>query len=108
MALVNNRKDLTTEEKTKIICLLVGEEGIDRTMKVVTEARSKGAWVLVVTDVSDFEEKGEANEVVKIPYLKHFGGLLALLVLQVLVLEMAEAKGGDIDNPRNITKFVLV
>jgi glucosamine--fructose-6-phosphate aminotransferase (isomerizing) len=108
MALVNNSKHLKPEEKTKIICILVGEEGVDRSIKVVNEARAKGAWVMVLTDLSDFEEKAKADEVVKIPYLKHFGGILGLIVLQVLVLEMAEARGGDIDNPRNITKFVLV
>ena len=109
MALVNNENDLKPEEKTKIICLLIGEEGVNRALKVVKEARSKGAWVMVLTDIQNFEEKGTpADEVVKIPYLKHFGGVLGLIVLQVLVLEMAEAKGGDIDNPRNITKYVVV
>ena len=109
MALVNNQKDLENEEKTKIICLLVGEEGIDRSLKVVNEAHNKGAWVLVVTDQTNLKKKGSlADKEIKIPYLKHLGGLLALIVLQVLVLEMAEAKGGDVDNPRNITKFVVV
>jgi glucosamine--fructose-6-phosphate aminotransferase (isomerizing) len=109
MALVNNQKDLKLEEKTKVICLLVGEEGIDRSLKVVNEAHNKGAWVLVVTDQSNLKEKGSlADREIKIPYLKHLGGVLALVVLQVLVLEMAEAKGGDVDNPRNITKFVVV
>lgn len=109
MALVDNSADLPPEKKTKIICLLVGEEGIERAIKVVSEARKKGAWVLVVTDLPNLEERGgEADEIVKIPYLKHLGGILALIVLQVLVLEMAEAKGGDVDNPRNITKFVVV
>jgi glucosamine--fructose-6-phosphate aminotransferase (isomerizing) len=109
MALVNNEKDLKDEDKTKIICLLVGEKGIDRSIKVVNEAHDKGAWVLVVTDQTNLKEKGsKADEEIKIPYLKHLGGILALIVLQVLVLEMAEARGGDVDNPRNITKFVVV
>ena len=96
-------------EKTKVIVFATENEHLERTLMVVREIQKKGGWVAVATDLPDLEQRNvQPDFLLTTPYLKHFGSYLAFLPFQILITKIAELKGIDIDNPKNITKFIVL
>src|SRR5215203_3239480 len=75
----------------------------------IQEIRARGARTIVIAHDGDDDVVPYANEVVRIPECSPLlAPLLAVVPLQVFALELAQAKGLDIDQPRNLAKSVTV
>lgn len=107
MALINESAQ-NEKQKTKVICLLNESDNSERVFKVIKEIQSKNGWVALITNIQNISEITDVvpDFVVKVPFLKHFDSFLTILPMQLLVLKIAQLKQLDIDNPKNITKFV--
>ncbi len=87
-----------------------GKDSLHR--KVVSniqEIRARGARVLAIAEAGDVEVLPFADLVIRIPLASTlFEPLLAVAPLQIFAMELATAKGLDVDQPRNLAKSVTV
>ncbi len=75
----------------------------------IQEIRARGARVIAVAELGDVAVVPFADEVIRIPLAApFFEPLLAVVPLHVFGMELATAKGLDVDQPRNLAKSVTV
>lgn len=75
----------------------------------IQEIRARGARVIAIAEKGDASVLPYADEVIPIPLVSPFlEPLLAVAPLQMFALELAAAKGLDVDKPRNLAKSVTV
>jgi len=75
----------------------------------IQEIRARGARVIALAEKGDAAVLPHADEVITIPLASTFmEPLLAVVPLHIFGMELASAKGLDIDQPRNLAKSVTV
>lgn len=75
----------------------------------IQEIRARGAETIVIAEEGDTAVEAYANHVIRIPQSPTLlQPLLATVPLQIFACAMAEAKGYDVDQPRNLAKSVTV
>ena len=75
----------------------------------IQEITARGARVIAIAEQGDAAAIQIADEVVPIPLADPlFEPLLAVTPLQMFAMELASAKGLDVDQPRNLAKSVTV
>ncbi|MEO8528022.1 MAG: glutamine--fructose-6-phosphate transaminase (isomerizing) [Pseudolysinimonas sp.] len=75
----------------------------------IQEIRARGARVIAIAEIGDVEVIPFVDEVIRIPFAGPlFEPLLAVVPLHVFAMELATAKGLDVDQPRNLAKSVTV
>jgi glucosamine--fructose-6-phosphate aminotransferase (isomerizing) len=75
----------------------------------VQEVRARGARTFVIAEEGDTEAANYAEQVFYIPASPVLmSPLLSVVPLQMFALELATAKGLDVDQPRNLAKSVTV
>lgn len=97
------------EENTLVNAVLTQEELYDKTISNITEVKSRGAFVMAVTNVGHSKIEEVADYVVYIPKTnKYFTNTLAIIPLQLFGYFVSAGKGYDVDHPRNLAKSVTV
>ncbi|MDF9809926.1 glutamine--fructose-6-phosphate transaminase (isomerizing) [Aurantimicrobium minutum] len=75
----------------------------------IQEIRARGARVIAIAEQGDAAVLPYADEVIQIPLADPmFEPILAVVPLQIFAMELADAKGLDVDQPRNLAKSVTV
>ncbi len=75
----------------------------------IQEIRARGARVIAIAEIGDVAVVPFADEVIRIPLAApFFEPLLAVVPLHIFGMELATAKGLDVDQPRNLAKSVTV
>jgi glucosamine--fructose-6-phosphate aminotransferase (isomerizing) len=75
----------------------------------IQEIRARGARVIAIAEKGDAAVLPFADEVIPIPLADPlFEPILAVLPLHIFGMELAAAKGLDVDQPRNLAKSVTV
>jgi glutamine---fructose-6-phosphate transaminase (isomerizing) len=75
----------------------------------IQEIRARGARVIAIAELGDVEVVPFADEVIRTPLAGGlFEPLLAVAPLHIFGMELAAAKGLDVDQPRNLAKSVTV
>lgn len=75
----------------------------------IQEVRARGAKTIVIAEEGDEAVKAYAEHVFYIPEAPTLlAPLLSTVPLQIFALELAQAKGYDVDQPRNLAKSVTV
>ncbi len=75
----------------------------------IQEIRARGARIIAIAEVGDAAVLPFADTVIRIPLAAPlFEPLLAVVPLQMFAMELATAKGLDVDQPRNLAKSVTV
>lgn len=73
------------------------------------EVRARGARTIVIAEDGDDAVLGSADLVVRVPRVPTLmAPLVTVVPLQVFAMEVASAKGLDVDQPRNLAKSVTV
>ncbi|MEQ6897180.1 glutamine--fructose-6-phosphate transaminase (isomerizing) [Microbacterium sp. KR10-403] len=81
----------------------------DKVVSNIQEIRARGARVIVIAEEGDAAVLPFADEVLRIPLAGPlFEPLLAVVPLHIFAMGLAEAKGLDVDQPRNLAKSVTV
>lgn len=97
------------EEGTLIAAVVTQEELYKKTISNIVELKSRGAFVLAVTNTGHTEIEKSADYVIYIPQTnKYFTNSLAIIPLQLFSYYVAVGKGCDVDKPRNLAKSVTV
>ncbi|GGE82520.1 glutamine--fructose-6-phosphate transaminase (isomerizing) [Mycetocola zhadangensis] len=75
----------------------------------IQEIRARGAKIIAIAEEGDAAVLPFADTVIRIPLAAPlFEPLLAVIPLQIFAMELAIAKGLDVDQPRNLAKSVTV
>ncbi len=101
-------------EPGQVVFVIVPSPRDERSLhaKVVSniqEIRARGARVIAIAEEGDVAVLPHADEVIRIPLASpFFEPLLAVIPLHIFGMELAAAKGLDVDQPRNLAKSVTV
>ena len=75
----------------------------------MAEIRARGARVIVIAERGDTAAASLAHDVIEVPAVATLHSpLVSVIPLQILAAEIAQARGLDIDKPRNLAKSVTV
>jgi glucosamine--fructose-6-phosphate aminotransferase (isomerizing) len=75
----------------------------------IQEIKARGAKVIAIAEEGDLEVANSADEVFYIPKTHPMmAAQLSVIPLQIFAMELATAKGLDVDQPRNLAKSVTV
>jgi len=75
----------------------------------IQEIRARGARVIAIAELGDVAVVPYADEVIRIPLASPLvEPLLSVVPLHIFGMELATAKGLDVDQPRNLAKSVTV
>ena len=75
----------------------------------IQEIKARGAKVIAIAEAGDTDVEKYADEVFYIPQTHPMmAAQLSVLPLQIFAMELATAKGLDVDQPRNLAKSVTV
>jgi glucosamine--fructose-6-phosphate aminotransferase (isomerizing) len=87
-----------------------GEDSLHpKVVSNIQEIKARGAKVIAIAEDGDQEVVKYADEVFYIPQTHPFmAAQLSVLPLQIFAIELASAKGLDVDQPRNLAKSVTV
>ena len=81
----------------------------DKIVSNIQEVRARGARTIVIAEEGDDAVEAYADLVIRIPQAPTLlQPLLSVIPLQVFACEMADARGHDVDQPRNLAKSVTV
>lgn len=97
------------EPGTLVAAVSTQPELYEKIISNMEQVKSRGAFVLAVTNVGNNAIEKAADYVVKIPDTNRwFTNSLAIIPLQQFAYYIAVARGCDVDKPRNLAKSVTV
>ena len=97
------------EKGTLVVALVTQELLYGKIVSNIVEVRTRGAFVLAVTNEDNKDIEKNADYVFYIPKTNRmFTGLMTTIPLQLFAYYVAVAKGCDVDQPRNLAKSVTV
>ncbi|MDY6353096.1 MAG: glutamine--fructose-6-phosphate transaminase (isomerizing) [Lachnospiraceae bacterium] len=97
------------EDHTLVTAIATQKDLYPKTVSNIVEVRTRGAFVLAVTNEGDTDMEENADYVIYIPQTnRYFTNSLAIIPLQLFAYYVAVGKGCDVDKPRNLAKSVTV
>lgn len=97
------------EDGTLVAAVSTQPDLYKKTLSNIVEVKSRGAFVLAVTNVGNTEIEKAADYVIYIPETNpYFTDSLAIIPLQLFAYYVSVGKGCDVDKPRNLAKSVTV
>ncbi len=97
------------EEGTLVAAVATQNSLFKKTLSNIVEVRTRGAFVLAVTNEGNTEIEKAADYVIYIPQTnQYFTNSLAIIPLQLFSYYVAVGRGCDVDKPRNLAKSVTV
>lgn len=97
------------EDGTLVVAVLTQEELYKKTISNIQEVRTRGAFVMAVTNAHHTDAEKNADYVIYLPETNsYFTNSLAVIPLQLFGYYVALGRGLDVDKPRNLAKSVTV
>ena len=97
------------EEGTLVVGLMTQSSLSEKTQSNLVEVKSRGAYLMGVTQYGNYSIEDTVNFVVYTPKTDpHFATSLAIIPLQLMGYYVSVARGLDVDKPRNLAKSVTV
>jgi glucosamine--fructose-6-phosphate aminotransferase (isomerizing) len=98
------------EAGTVVVAVATRGRLLPKIISNIQEVKARGATVIVVANDGDDETASHADEVLWVPETANelFAPAVDVVPLQLFAYRIAEARGNDIDKPRNLAKTVTV
>ena len=97
------------EEGTLVTAVVTQDNLYKKVMSNIVEVRTRGAFVMAVTNEDNTEIEKVSDYVVYIPKTnRYFTNSLAIIPLQLFSYYVSVGRGLDVDKPRNLAKVVTV
>ncbi len=97
------------EEGTLVTAVVTQANLYKKVMSNIVEVRTRGAFVMAVTNEDNTEIEKVSDYVVYIPKTnRYFTNSLAIIPLQLFSYYVSVGRGLDVDKPRNLAKSVTV
>lgn len=97
------------EDGTLVVAVATQEDLYKKTVSNMVEVKTRGAFVMAVTNEGNTDIEKAADYVIYVPQTnKYFTNSLAIIPLQLFGYYVSVGKGCDVDKPRNLAKSVTV
>jgi glutamine---fructose-6-phosphate transaminase (isomerizing) len=97
------------DEEMPVVVTVTRNKTYEKVLGNVEEVRARGGMVIAVATEGDEEITKKAQDVIYIPETDPMVAPIVLVVpLQLLAYHVADLKGTDVDQPRNLAKSVTV
>lgn len=96
-------------ENVPVIALATQEDVYGKVISNIREVKARGAYVVLISMDEKLDDMAICDKHIRIPKLDgEFTTFATAVVLQLLAYYTSEAKGLDVDKPRNLAKSVTV
>jgi glucosamine--fructose-6-phosphate aminotransferase (isomerizing) len=96
-------------ENVPVIALATQEDVYSKVISNIREVKSRGAYVVLVSMDESVDDKDVCDKHIRIPRVdSRFTPFATAVILQLIAYYTSEAKGLDVDKPRNLAKSVTV
>ncbi|MEZ4705356.1 MAG: glutamine--fructose-6-phosphate transaminase (isomerizing) [Bdellovibrionota bacterium] len=97
------------DQDLPVVALVSGGHTYEKMLSNIEEVKARGAKVISVAQVGDQNVQEQSSSVLSIPEVSDFlRPMLEVVPLQLLSYYIAEKRGCDVDQPRNLAKSVTV
>ena len=97
------------DENMPVVVITVQDKNYEKVLSNLSEVKARGAFVLAIATEGDSQIENLADGVLYVPKINSFlYPLLSVIPLQLLAYHVADLKGNDVDQPRNLAKSVTV
>jgi len=97
------------DERMPVVVVMPRDRHFDKTLANVQEVRARDGQVIAVVTEGEMSVKGLAQYTFEVPRAPEVvQPLLTVLPLQLFAYFIADIKGTDVDQPRNLAKTVTV
>jgi glucosamine--fructose-6-phosphate aminotransferase (isomerizing) len=97
------------DEALPVVVLATGGPTYEKTIGTVEEIRARGGKVIAIVDAGDRHVSRLAEHVIEVPACEPLlAGIVSAVPLQLLAYHVADHRGTDVDQPRNLAKSVTV
>jgi glucosamine--fructose-6-phosphate aminotransferase (isomerizing) len=97
------------DESMPVIVLVPQDEHYEKTLSNLQEVRARGGQIIAIATQGDNNIADEADQVLYLPKAPlSLIPMISTLPLQLLAYDVADLKGTDVDQPRNLAKSVTV
>lgn len=97
------------EDGTLVVAVATQEDLYKKTVSNMQEVKTRGAFVMAVTNEGNTDIERVADYVIYVPKINsYFTNSLAIIPLQLFSYYVSVGKGCDVDKPRNLAKSVTV
>jgi len=97
------------DENMPVVCIATQGAGYDKLVSNIEEVRARSGRIIAIASDGDSRIASIANEVVFLPAsMPRLEPILATIPLQLLAYHIADFRGTDVDQPRNLAKSVTV
>jgi glucosamine--fructose-6-phosphate aminotransferase (isomerizing) len=97
------------DEDLPVVAIALKDSVYRKMRSNMEEVRARAGVVIAVANDDDTEIAGKAEEIIRIPKTEELlEPVLAILPLQLLAYHIADRRGNDVDQPRNLAKAVTV
>ena len=91
------------------ICTKTRDEVYEKMISNISEVKSRRGRIIAIATDGDEHIKSLAEDIIYVPDVSdEFSPLVNVVALQILAYYAAQARGTDIDKPRNLAKSVTV
>ncbi len=97
------------DDEVPIVVIALRGPGYDKVVSNLEEVRARGGKIIALATVGDSAIADVAHDVVLVPDVHElFQPIVASIPLQLFAYHIADLKGTDVDQPRNLAKSVTV
>ncbi|MFQ9157570.1 MAG: glutamine--fructose-6-phosphate transaminase (isomerizing) [Blautia sp.] len=97
------------EDGTLVVTVATQEKLYPKTISNIVEVKTRGAFVMALTNLGHTDIEKNADYVIYIPKTsQYFTNSLAIIPLQLFGYYVSVGRGLDVDKPRNLAKSVTV
>ncbi|HYO97069.1 MAG TPA: SIS domain-containing protein, partial [Polyangiaceae bacterium] len=97
------------DETMPVVVVMPRDAHYEKTFSNLQEVRARDGKIIAVVSDDDAEAEGLAEHVLRVPVAPEVVlPLLTVVPLQLLAYFIADLKGTDVDQPRNLAKTVTV
>jgi glucosamine--fructose-6-phosphate aminotransferase (isomerizing) len=97
------------DENMPVLCIAVKDHVYDKMISQIEQVRARNGIVIALIHEDDVDLPLKSNHILKIPVTHPLlTPVVATIVLQLLAYHIADWRGADVDQPRNLAKSVTV
>ncbi len=97
------------DSSVPVVVLVPHDECREKSLSNLQEAKARGGRILAVCSEGDEEVRSQADDVIEVPRCaSELTPFVTVLPLQLYAYYVADLKGTDVDQPRNLAKTVTV
>jgi len=97
------------DEDLPVVAIALKDSVYKKMRSNMEEVRARAGVLIAVANDDDNEIEGKAEEIIRIPKTEELlEPVLAIIPLQLLAYHIADRRGNDVDQPRNLAKSVTV